>query len=32
LLCSMVLLALVLLVVGELLVSQKGTCLGCQLG
>lgn len=32
LLCSMVVLALVLLVVGELLVSQNGTCLGCQLG
>ena len=28
----MVVLALVLLVVGELLVSQKGTCLGCRTG
>lgn len=32
LLYSMVVLALVLLVVGEYLVSQKGTCLGCQMG
>lgn len=32
LLRPMVVLALVLLVVGELLVSQKGACLGCRMG
>ena len=32
LLSAMVVLALVLLVVGEYLASQNGTCLGCQYG